>query len=258
MNENPGVDFSDDLWLGGRLTLRQPRHGQRSGTDAVLLAASLAAPAGTGLDIGAGVGAAGLSLAMRARETGVSGCHITLVEISAPIATLAQHNITANGLSAYASVCNVDILDKPARRAAGLGNQSADFIVTNPPFYAPGTVRASPNAEKSRAHVLHPSGTAGWVRACLDLLGPHGVLSLIHIPEALPALLGAMAGHLGAITIIPVHARPGQNAIRLLVQGRKGSRAPLQVASPLVLHDTCGAFTPQAEALHRGEAFIGL
>ncbi len=253
-----GEDFSDDLWLGGQLTLRQPRQGQRSGTDAVLLAASMPAPTGRGLDIGAGVGAAGLSVAARARHLGVAGCHVALVEISPQMAALAQHNIAINGLMAHASVCNVDVLDKTVRRAAGLANQSADFILTNPPFYAPGTVRASPNAEKSRAHVLHPSGTAGWVHACLDLLGPQGVLSLIHIPAALPALLGAMAGQLGAITIIPVHARAEQNAIRILVQGHKGSRAPLRVTSPVVLHYACGAFTPQAEALHRGEAFIGL
>ncbi|MGB6175434.1 MAG: methyltransferase, partial [Methylocella sp.] len=51
-----------DAFLGGRLLLCQPAEGHRCGTDAVLLAA--AAPAdfsGLAIDVGAGVGAAGLA-----------------------------------------------------------------------------------------------------------------------------------------------------------------------------------------------------
>ena len=54
-----------DAFLGGRLLLRQPADGHRIGTDAVLLAA--AAPgdfSGLAIDAGAGVGAAGLALAI--------------------------------------------------------------------------------------------------------------------------------------------------------------------------------------------------
>src|SRR5579863_9820561 len=55
---------SEDAYLGGRLRLRQPHEGHRAGSDAILLAA--AAPetiSGVALDLGAGVGAAGLALA---------------------------------------------------------------------------------------------------------------------------------------------------------------------------------------------------
>ena len=47
-----------DAFLGGRLTLSQPRNGFRAGLDSVLLGAAV--PAGTGrlLDMGAGVGTA--------------------------------------------------------------------------------------------------------------------------------------------------------------------------------------------------------
>ncbi|MGQ0444466.1 MAG: methyltransferase, partial [Beijerinckiaceae bacterium] len=54
-----------DPFLGGRLSLCQPVEGHRCGTDAVLLAA--AAPAdfsGLAIDVGSGVGAAGLALAV--------------------------------------------------------------------------------------------------------------------------------------------------------------------------------------------------
>jgi tRNA1(Val) A37 N6-methylase TrmN6 len=42
-------------------------------------------------------------------------------------------------------------------------------------------------------------------------------------------------------------------ATRLILRGRKGSRAPLTLAPPLILH-AGGRFTPRAEALHRGAA----
>ena len=61
-DENPS-QLVIDAFLGGRLQLRQPAEGHRSGTDAVLLAA--AAPAdfsGLAIDVGAGVGAAGLAM----------------------------------------------------------------------------------------------------------------------------------------------------------------------------------------------------
>ena len=57
---------SEDTLLGGRVKLRQPRHGYRAAIDPVLLAAAV--PAGHGdtvLDIGCGAGAAGLCILSR-------------------------------------------------------------------------------------------------------------------------------------------------------------------------------------------------
>ena len=54
---------SDDAVLGGKLVLRQPLHGHRFGHDAILLAAATDAHAGEhAVELGAGVGAAGLAL----------------------------------------------------------------------------------------------------------------------------------------------------------------------------------------------------
>ena len=55
-----------DAVLGGRLSLRQPRRGHRFGHDAILLAAATDARSGQhAVELGAGVGAAGLALAKR-------------------------------------------------------------------------------------------------------------------------------------------------------------------------------------------------
>src|ERR1700731_1042555 len=77
--------FTEDAFLGGRLRLRQPKSGHRAGHDALLLAAATPARSGDRVvDLGAGVGAAGLALARR-----VEGLKLVLVEIDATLAGLA-------------------------------------------------------------------------------------------------------------------------------------------------------------------------
>ena len=100
-----------------------------------------------------------------------------------------------------------------------------------------------------------PAALAAWVAASLALVAPGGLLILIHRPDALPIILESMAGRAGEITILPIYPREGSEAVRTLVRGKKGSRAPLVIAPPLVLHDTEG-FTAAAEDIHRGGGMI--
>ena len=96
MNSNPAADISEDAVLGGRLRLRQPKRGHRVGHDAILLAAACPRePGDKVVDLGAGVGAAGLALAAR-----VPGTTVTLVEIDPKLAALAGENARLNGLEA--------------------------------------------------------------------------------------------------------------------------------------------------------------
>ena len=79
---------------------------------------------------------------------------------------------------------------------------------------------------------------------------------MIHRPEALPEIFATFGKRLGAVAMRPVHPRSDADAIRVLVTGVKGSRAPLRFLPPLALHDASGAFTPLSEAVHRGEALL--
>ena len=79
-------EFTEDAFLGGRLRLRQPKSGHRAGHDAMLLAAATPARSGDRVvDLGAGVGAAGLAVAKR-----VAGIELVLVEIDEVLADLAR------------------------------------------------------------------------------------------------------------------------------------------------------------------------
>jgi tRNA1(Val) A37 N6-methylase TrmN6 len=247
--------FTVDRWLGGRLALVQPKGGHRVGTDAALLAAAAGTPEGRIADVGAGVGAAGLALAQRSERA-----FADLIEIDPDLAALAESNAARNGLEARARVLRLDVLKPAERREAGLADETADCVVTNPPFFQSGTVRVSPDQDRARAHVLAPAeGGAtleAWIRASLALLAPGGRFVMIHRPDALSVILAAVENRLGAVALLPVHPSANASAHRLMIAGVKGSKAPLRIAPALILHQADGRLTAEADAIHRGEALI--
>lgn len=241
-----------DLWLGGRLSLVQPPRGaHRAGTDAVLLARLLAPAPGTTLcDVGAGTGAVGLAYAKLFSEI-----RVILVEGDAGLAAMARANAVANGLSERVETIEADVLAPGRERAAaGLTSGFADLVVTNPPYFEAGSQRVSPYPGKASAHHFETNGFERWVRTCCDLLRPGGQFGMIHRADHLPNCLDTMRNRFGAITMRAIQARNEHPAIRLLIRGVKGSRAPFSLLPPLVLHDDSGAFTAEARALHFGEA----
>jgi tRNA1(Val) A37 N6-methylase TrmN6 len=250
---------SDDALLGGLLIVRQPLKGHRVGSDAILLAAAAPAAGVSRLvDVGAGVGAVALAILRR-----MGGAHADLVERDADLAALAGQNAARNGLAAQTRVLCVDVGEARARRAAGLVDAAADLVVTNPPFFDAQRVRISPEAGRAGAHVFAKAATGAgkqpletWIVASLALLRAGGRLVMIHRPDALAQILAAFGRRLGAVAILPVHPNANAAAHRILIAGVKGARGPIRLRPGLVLHDSSGAFTPQAEAIHRGETLI--
>ncbi|MGI3900332.1 MAG: tRNA1(Val) (adenine(37)-N6)-methyltransferase [Janthinobacterium lividum] len=240
--------------LGGRLALLQPATGHRAGTDAVLLAAAAEIrPGERFVDVGSGVGTAGLALALRCPDaTGV------LLETDAATAEFARRNCLLNGVAERVAVVKFDLFDRAGARPPSLPSEGARLVITNPPFFPADTVRASPDRSRAGAHVMGAYGHGDWLVAAAALLAPKGRMVIIHRPDAVPALLAACEGRLGGVVLRPVMPREGGDAVRILLGGVKGSRAPLRIAPPFVLHRAEGGFTAEAEAVHRGEASIAL
>ena len=182
------------------------------------------------VDVGAGVGAVGLALAKRSVLASVD-----LVEVDPELAQLAESNAARNGLQARTRVLRLDALNSTERREARLA-ESANCVVTNPPFFDARAVRASPHEGKARAHVLAHAGLADWIQASLAMLAPGGRFVMIHRPDALGVILAAIGSRLGSLALLPVHPAIGASAHRLLVSGVKGSKAPLRLAPGLILH----------------------
>ena len=244
-----------DDFLGGRLTIVQPRAGHRAGSDAVFLAAAVPAAAGESvLEAGTGVGVAGLCLLARVPELEVTG-----VEIVPALCALARANASQNGLADRFAVIEADVA-APAKalRDAGIVREGYDHVIANPPFYAEGAVCAAPERTRAVAHVMGPGELAKWVRFLTTMAAPKGRLTLIHRAECLVELLGLLQGRFGDVAVYPLFAKADEPAARILVQGRKGSRAGSRLQPGLVLHEPGGGYTAEAEAVLRGGAALSL
>jgi tRNA1(Val) A37 N6-methylase TrmN6 len=248
----PG-DLTDDAVLGGRLRLKQPRRGHRFGHDAILLAAACPARAGEHVvDLGAGVGAAGLALAAR-----VDDLRVTLVEIDPQLAALAMENARCNGLASRVRAVSLDAA-APARdfSAVGLRPESIARVLMNPPFNDPARQKTSPDRRRRLAHSIAGGTPVAWITTATRLLRPRGTLTMIWRADRLGEILRALEPALGAITVLPVHPKPGAAAIRILLQASKASRTPIALLPGLVLDDSAGRPTPQARAVLRDGAAL--
>jgi len=247
--------LTEDAVLGGALRLRQPRRGHRVGHDAVLLAAACPVlPGEHVVDLGAGVGAAGLALAARACDIAV-----TLVEIDPDLAALAAQNAQLNGLAARVRSIALDAV-APARAfaAAGLVPESVARVLMNPPFNDPVRQKSSPDRRRRLAHAAPRETLAAWIRTAARLLRPRGTLTLVFRADGLAELARALDVVFGAVAVLPVYPKPDEPAIRILVRATKASRAPLALLPGLVLNDAGGNPTPEAQAVLRAGATLPL
>ena len=239
--------LTDDAVLGGRVRLRQPAKGYRAATDPVLLAAAVAAEAGEAvLDAGCGAGAAALCLAAR-----TPGLRLHGLEMQADYAALARLN------APEMTVWEGDLFAPPA----GVKAIGFDWVISNPPFFdAAGAGSPDPGRDAARREA---APTADWVAACLRRARSGGRVALIHRAEKLGEALAGLAGA-GDIAVLPLAARAGRSAKRVIVTARKGAKGPLRLLPPFILH--AGArherdgddFTAEAVAVLRDAAPLAL
>jgi tRNA1(Val) A37 N6-methylase TrmN6 len=247
-NDSAPANTTLDRLLGGRVQLLQPAEGYRVAVDPVLLAAAVEPPPeGCVLDLGCGVGAAALCLLARRSDVRVLG-----LELQAELAALAAQNAALNEAARF------HVLQGDAAAAQGILRAGVfDAVLSNPPYLAAGSRRATASAGRDLAHLESSLDLAGWIKAALSWLKPRGRLTLVHRADRLPELLTALRKGAGAIRIFPLWPRAGEPAKRVLLAATKGSRAPARLLPGLVLHEGT-AFSAAAEAVLRQGAALDL
>lgn len=242
-----------DAFHKGRFVLVQPKSGgHRAGVDAMLLAACV--PDGFDghlADLGAGAGAAGLAVLSRCEKA-----RACLFELSESMTDLARKTLAHQDnahLAARANVFHADITANGETRAKnGLPANNFDWVIANPPFNESDD-RKSPHSERAFAHVMDGMTIELWSRTAASICKPGGYFAMILRPQSMGEVLAGYMGRFGGVRIIPVHPREGEDAIRILVVGKKGSKQKLEIAAPIFLHkDQTRDFTDQAEALING------
>ena len=247
------ADVTEDDFLGGRLRLRQLKSGHRAGHDAMLLAAATPARSGDRVvDFGAGVGAAGLAVAKR-----VVGISPLLVEIDERLAELARDNAIANAIVAETLVLDVTS-GAESFASAGLVPDSVDVVLMNPPFNDASRHRASTDKAREAAHVAAAETLEGWIHAGRRILKSGGHLVMIWRADGIAEVLAALGRGFGSHVILPVHAEAEAPAIRVLVRGTKGGRAPTRLLAGLVLNDQTGGPSFDVRAILAGEGALPL
>lgn len=242
-----------DAFLGGRLTVSQPGNGFRAGLDSVLLGAAVPSGSARLLDLGAGVGTAGL-VALTLGRCKTAG----LAERDGDALALARQNAADNGLAAELVVIEVDILASgTARRQAGLVDNFYDVVIANPPFFEAGRGTPAPQSGRATARHMDEDALDGWVRCAAASARAGGAAIFIYPASGLAALLGAFGRRLGGICVLPLSPRPGAPASRIIVRGIKGSRAPLTLLANRALHGPEGnGFAPEFDGIFRGQAAL--
>jgi tRNA1(Val) A37 N6-methylase TrmN6 len=162
-----------------------------------------------------------------------------------------------NGLAARVSAVTLDVA-APARAftAAGLKPGSADRVLMNPPFHDSGRQKLSAHAGRRLAHAGSESLLPTWVAAAARLLSARGTLTLIWRADGLGDVLAALGRAFGGVAVMPVHSKPGEAAVRILVRAAKQSRAPLTIHPGLMLNLADGGPAAVADAVLRGRSVL--
>lgn len=243
--------MTEDAFLGGKLSILQPEKGYRAGIDAVFLAATIPVIDGETV-FEAGIGAGVVSLCLLARNPLL---HVTGIEIATRYAVLCEQNAKRNGFSDNLNVITADVKDAMRRDLSHMPeHNSFSHAFANPPYFEDGKVTPSPSLLKATAHAFAPEDLELWIKVMHAMVTLRGTVTLIHRAETLGKILTAMDGKFGDIRVAPLFARTGTAASRVIVQGIKGSKAPMQLLPGLILHEDSSAFTADAEAVLRDGA----
>lgn len=244
------MDTTQDAFLGGKVTLSQPKRGFRAGVDSVFLAASIPAKAGEHvLEAGIGPGVAAMCLLARLPDVEVSGA-----EIQSDIAELARQNAATNGFAQKLTVEQGDVTERPAPFI----DQQFDHAYANPPYFDAGAALTSPHASRTTSHFTNGEDYAAFIDYLVRRVKSGGSVTLVQRAENLPETMAALTGRVGALTLYPLWPRAGAEAKLFLLQGKKGARSPFKLAPGMVLHEADNSFTPQAQAILRHGAALTL
>ncbi len=253
MPEHADVTVTEDALLGGRIRIRQPARGYRVNVDTLLLAATLPQDRIRSnntrvVEPCCGVGAALLAVATQHSRTGQ--VEFVGIERDPLYAALARENVDLNEQAHRTRIIEADALDPSAEFGV------FDYVILNPPYDSASEGRP-PAAEKRSAFIAdRPIGD--WIKVWSNRMSAHSNMTLIHRAHRLGEILAALEGRLGGVEIFPIRPSARAKARRVIVRAWKGSRAPLKLFGGLDLHpeNSDDKYTPEADAILRGESFI--
>ena len=157
----------------------EPKRGYRYKAESPLIRELVGEGAGRVLDLGAGCGVVGLSAALATPDATV-----TLVERNPTLAEFSRRNLREHQRDG--EVLEVDL------RALPLG-EPYDLIVSNPPYFVPGSGQPSRATMVREATHAHHGDVETFVVTGAQHLAPDGAMWVVFPAESLPRLVLSIA-----------------------------------------------------------------
>jgi tRNA1(Val) A37 N6-methylase TrmN6 len=248
---NHNAEVIETTLLRGKIRLLQQKAGFHASLDTVFLAAAVPLKDRWNvLDIGCGVGSAGLCTASRNKNISLTG-----IDIQPDLIDLAHQNATLNQIHDMCRFFNVNILNDKT-----ITSNCFNAILMNPPYQEAGTHTASPLKNKALSHGEEASGATlkDWVKYAHAKLKQGGYLTMVHRADRLDDIISTLTARrwFGSLVILPLHSRQGDDAKRVIIQARKERYRPITLKSGFIIHKKDGSYTPEARTVLEDGAAI--
>ncbi|MBA4348997.1 MAG: hypothetical protein C0415_03285 [Thermodesulfovibrio sp.] len=225
-------------------------------------------------DMGAGSGIIGLLLAKK-----YPAAQVTLIELQASLARLAQKNVVLNGLEDRVIIIKADVRELRVKsqelkvrssesrdRGPESGDKesffcrtnsklltlnSYDIVVSNPPFRKVKTGLLSVGDEKAIARHEIKLSLQDLIKAGSSLLKHHGRLCIIHLPERVNYIMHIMGNHsLEPKRMRFVHSNLYSDAKMVLIEAVKGGRIGLKIEKPMFIYNEDGSYAEEMKDIY--------
>lgn len=213
--------------------------------DSVMLAAACPAKDNdTVLDLGCGVGSAGLCVLKRIPKAKLTG-----VDIQKDHVELAVKNAKENGFEEQTSFICADICDLELP-------ETYNHIILNPPYKEAGGHRPSPSESKARAMGHIDENIQDWISCAHRHIKGQGSITIIHEAGQADAIIYALFGktggrRFGAVEIFPLYPKAGLPAKRVVIRAFKHKKSQTIIHPGIIMHDANGDYTIAAERVLR-------
>jgi tRNA1(Val) A37 N6-methylase TrmN6 len=227
--------------LNGAVKLRQIEGALRTSSDAVLLAAACPAKSGEHiLDLGCGIGTAGLCALHRINNTRLTG-----IDIQSDHVETAAQNAALNN--------NADRCEFIAGDIKTFDQTGFDHIICNPPYEGAGKHLPSPHDKNARARGFQDEETdlTHWIKCAFNSVKSGGSLTIVHKADQVQAIVQALGKSFGATEIIPLWPKAGVPAKRVIIRTIKHRKSPATILPGLILHNDDGSYTTEAQNILR-------
>lgn len=217
--------------------LFQPEGTFRFSMDALLLARFAASPKiRKAIDLGTGCGIIGLTMLLENSELSVTG-----VDIQKQLILAAEQNAQLLGVAEKFHTLHTDIA---TIRKSTLKAESADIVVSNPPYRRQNQGRHAATQERTCALFETHGALDTFMQAASFLVKNKGTFCCIFPAERLEELmLTCKQNRLTPKRIKFIHSKSDQNGVLVLLEARKNGNCGVIVEPPLILYHGTGEDT---------------